>query len=286
MANYADDCSPYEFSGSIEDVIQKLQHDSQCLIEWYDSNYLKPNSDKWHLLFSEKGEGYFTKIGNEYIYNSSDEKILGVYFDNKLNFNTHLKKIRKKASQKLHALARVSTFMSCKQRKLIMAAFIQSQFSYCPLLWMCHDRLIHSTINKIHERSLRIVYRDNISSFDLLVEKSGSVRIHHSNLQYSAIEIFKALKHLSSPLISELLKIKETKYCLRKVIALVSFNPKTTNYGINSISYLAPKVWDQIPDDIKKCESLSIFKKKVTKRIPKKCPCTLCKLYVPNLGYV
>ena len=233
------------------------------------------------MLLSEKGEDYFIKLGNEYIYNSSDEKILGVYFDNKLNFNTHLKKICKKASQKLHALARVSTFMSYKQRKIIMAAFIQSQFSYCPLLWMCHDRPRHFTINRINERSLRI-----ISSFDLLVEKSGSVRIHRSNLQYLAIEIFKALNHLSFPLMSELFKIKETKYGLRKGIALVSFNPKTTNYGINSISYLAPKVWDQIPDDIKKCESLSIFKKKDKKWIPKKCPCTRCKLYVPNLGYV
>ena len=39
MANYADDCSPYEFSGSIEDIIQKLQNDSQCLMGWYESNY-------------------------------------------------------------------------------------------------------------------------------------------------------------------------------------------------------------------------------------------------------
>ena len=95
-----------------------------------------PNPDKWHLLLSEKREGYFIKIGNEYIYNSTDWKILGVYFDNKLNFNIHLNKLCKKASQKLHALARVSTFMSCRQRKTIMTAFIQSLFSYCPLLWM------------------------------------------------------------------------------------------------------------------------------------------------------
>ena len=235
MANYADDCSPYEFSGSIADVIQKLQNDSQCLIEWYNNNYLKPNHVKWHLLLSDKGEDYFIKIGNECIYNCTKEKILGIYFDNKLNFNTHLKTLCKKPSQELPALARVSTFMSCKQRKGIMAAFIQSQFSYCPLLWMCHDRLVHSTINKIHEGSLRLVYRDNISSFDLLLQKSGSV----SNLQHLAIEIFKALKHLSSPLMSELFKIKETKYGLRKDIILVSIDPKTTNYGINSISYLA-----------------------------------------------
>ena len=85
---------------------------------------------------------------------------------------------------------------------------------------------------------------------------------------------------------SELFQIKEIKYGLRKGITLVSNNQRTTNYGINSISYLAPKIWDQIPNDIKECETLSIFKQKVKTWIPKKCPCILCKLYVHNLGYV
>ena len=158
--------------------------------------------------------------------------------------------------------------------------------SYCPLLWMCHNRQIHSTINKIHERALRIVYKDNITPFDLLLEKSGQVSIHHRNLQLLAIEIYKALKHLSSPLMSELFKVKETKYILRKGITLVSNKANTTTYGINSISYLAPKIWDHIPNEIKECESLNTFKQKIKKWIPQKCPCTLCKLYVPNLGYI
>ena len=50
IANYADDCSPYEFSGSINDVIRKLENDSIILIKWYDCNHLMPNPDKWHLL--------------------------------------------------------------------------------------------------------------------------------------------------------------------------------------------------------------------------------------------
>ena len=183
VANYADDCSPYEFSGSIDEVIQKLQHDSLRLIEWYESNYLKPVPDKWHLLLSKKDHNYSINIGNYLISNSTNEKILGIYFDNKLNFNTQLMKLSKKASQKLHALARVSNLMSIKQRKIIMNAFIHSQFSNCPLVWMCHSRTIHSLINNIHERSLRIVYNDNISSFTQLLERSGSVSIHHRNLQ-------------------------------------------------------------------------------------------------------
>ena len=62
MTNYADDCSPYEYSCSIDDI-QKLQNDSQCLLK------LKPV--KWHLPLSEKNE--------EFIYNSTDEHFLGVF---------------------------------------------------------------------------------------------------------------------------------------------------------------------------------------------------------------
>ena len=123
------------------DLLMKLlincKNDSRIIIDWYVSNYLKPNSDKWHLLLS-----YAVRISidDKEISNSSYEKILGGYFDNKLNFKTHINKLCKKASQKLHALARMSNFMSCQQKKNIMNAFILSQFSYCPLIWMCHSR--------------------------------------------------------------------------------------------------------------------------------------------------
>ena len=117
MANYADDCSPYESGKSTEEVILKLEKDSRCLLDWVIINCPKPNPDKWHLLLSDKSTDHVIKIGNKCISNSKEEKILGVYFDNKLNFNTHLKRICKKASQKLHALARISNLMSIRQRK-------------------------------------------------------------------------------------------------------------------------------------------------------------------------
>ena len=91
MANYADDCSPYES----EEVILKLENDSKCLLDWFIINRLKPNPDKWHLLLNDKSTDHVIKIGNKGISNSKEEKILGVYFDNKLNFNTYLEKISK-----------------------------------------------------------------------------------------------------------------------------------------------------------------------------------------------
>ena len=104
----------------------------------------------------------------------------------------------KKAGQKWHALARISTFLSLQQRKTIMNIFILSKFGYYPLIWMCHSRSLNSRINRIHEIALKIICNDNISSFEQLLEISGSVTIYVRNLQRLAAEIYKVLNTLSS----------------------------------------------------------------------------------------
>ena len=49
-----------------------------------------------------------------------------------------------------------------------MNAFFNSQFNYCPLIRKFHSRLINNKINRLHVRCLRIVYRDNQSTFEEL----------------------------------------------------------------------------------------------------------------------
>ena len=67
----------------------------------------------------------------------------------------------KKPEQKLHALARIANYMDISKKRSIMNAFILSQFSYCPLIWMFHSRKLNHRINKIYERALRIVKNDH-----------------------------------------------------------------------------------------------------------------------------
>ena len=75
--------------------------------------------------------------------------------------------------------------------------------------------------------------------------------IHHRNLQFLAIEIYKALHNLSPPFMSELFQLKNIKYNLRKGKTLTSNNVKMAQYGTETISYLAPKIWQLIPDNKK-----------------------------------
>ena len=122
------------------------------------------------------------KIKNEAITNSSNEKLLGILFNNKFDFDEHVTSLCRKASQKLNAFARVAHYMNLAQRRLIINAFIFSQFGYCSLAWMFHSRKLNNRINNIHERALRIVYRDYESTFQQLFKQHKSVSIHQRNL--------------------------------------------------------------------------------------------------------
>ena len=44
----------------------------------------------------EIGHQHCVKIGQQFILNTANEKVLGVFFDNKLNFKCHLNKLCKK----------------------------------------------------------------------------------------------------------------------------------------------------------------------------------------------
>ena len=132
----------------------------------------------------------------------SVKKLLGINIDNKLSFDYHVAGLCSKASQKLHALSRISHFMKTKQRQIIMKSFIHSQFGYCPLVWMFHSRKLNNRINKIHERSLRIVYDDSKSTFRELLNKDNSFTIHERNIQTLAIELYKVVNGISPQLMS------------------------------------------------------------------------------------
>ena len=68
-----------------------------------------------------------------------------------------------------------------------------SWFSYCPLIWMFHDQAMEHRINRIHERTLRLIYSNQHQiTFKGLLEKSKTVSIHQRNLQTFATEIYKA----------------------------------------------------------------------------------------------
>ena len=52
---------------------------------------------------------------------------------------------------------------------------------------------MNNKINRLHERALRIAYKDYASSFESLLEKDRSVTIHQKNVQLLMTEMFKTI---------------------------------------------------------------------------------------------
>ena len=102
---------------------------------------------------------------------------------------------------------------------------MESQFGYCPLTWMFYSRKANFEINHIHERSLRIVYKDNISSFQELPKKDKSFCIHHINIQSLAIELLKVKNKLFNRITCDIFETRNLDYNLRTQIDFIRTIP-------------------------------------------------------------
>ena len=126
-----------------------------------------------------------------------------------------------------------------------MKAFIIPQFSYCPLVWMFHRRNTEDRIIKIHERALRLVYDDSPHlRFDELLIKDKSVRFHQRNFQLLTTEIFNVKNGVSAELTEDVFHFVNEAYDLRNNRMLVRKRNMAVFYGTESLSSLAPIIWD------------------------------------------
>ena len=142
---------------------------------------------------------------------------------------------------------------------------------------MFHSRNLNERINHIHERALRIVYKDFNSSFQELLIEDNSLNIHHRNLQKLTTEIFKVKNGLSPELMNDVFEFIEKPYPLRTTLPFRSRRIRPTKNGIETPSYLGPKLWKLLPNEYKIIESFVDFKTKIKR---------LWKTYVHKIGFI
>ena len=285
IANYADNTTSYSCGTDIPTVISELQAISTKVFNWFGNNHMKANPGKCHLLLSTKSPEVVSIDGIQ-ITSSTAEILLGNTIDSELNFDNHISAICNKVDRKINALGRIANYMSLEKRRIAVKIFIESQFNYCPLIWMFHSRTVNNKINRLHERALRIVYSDFKSSFEGLLMKDNSFSIHERNIQSLAIEIYKFLNGLSPSFLNNVFhKNISNSYDLRNHKELYPRNPKTIRYGTETVSYMTPKIWSKVPETIKMSSSLDSFKSKIGKWKPE-CDCRLCTIYLHHVGFL
>ena len=140
--------------------------------------------------------------------------------------------------------------------------FFNSQFNYCPLIWMYHSHFM----------------RDAYISFTVskLLEKDSSVSIHKRIIQSLSIEMICVNKNLSTPIVNDIFAQKDNS---RHELELIY-------HGSERVLFLESKLWDMLWNYCKDIDNLNTFKKQVKKSLPENYPCRLCKVYISNKGFV
>ena len=88
ICNFADDTTPHACDTNLDELLMCLEHDTVLTVCWFESNYMKLNTDKCHLIISgNKHESLWTDIWNDKIWESNNVKLLGVNKDRDLKFN-------------------------------------------------------------------------------------------------------------------------------------------------------------------------------------------------------
>ena len=152
---------------------------------------------------------------------------------------------------------------------------------------MIHSKKMEHRINSIHKRALKFVCQDSPDlTFQELLAKDKSVSVHQKNLQLLANEIFKSKTGVSPELMKDILHFVERPYNLRSDYTLERERDHTVYHGSESLSSLASKLWNLLPNSIKNSASLKEFKTKINTWAFELCPCRICKKYVRGVGFI
>ena len=214
------------------------------------------------------------------------ETVLEIQIDNKLNFENHINSLCNKAYQKLGALQRISNMLDTQKKNLLLNSIIKSQFGYCPLVWMFCSRRSNSPVSNVHEVALKTVHDDHNSSYSELLKTKNERTIHQQNINILMKEICKTENDLSPPLIDDMFQVCKVNYDLRHFQKIANTKKDSVKMNLETISYLAPQLWNLVPTDIKDALSLSTFKMKIKSWYSDSCPCRLCKTYIASVGFV
>ena len=111
---------------------------------------------------------------------------------------------------------------------------------------------------------IRFLFKDKNTPYKELLNALGRTTLVEHRVRKIASTVFKLINSKSPICLNELIKPRTSSYELRGKDALRLPKVNTTKYGLKSWHYLAPKIWNNIPDAAKSCTTYKAFLKRLS----------------------
>ena len=141
-------------------------------------------------------------------------------------------------------------------------------------------------IYKIQERYLLLMRNNYELSYEEVLDLTNDISPYQRCLNSLMTEVYKCLNGISPEIMNDTFAVSKHQFNTRHYNFFVTDRFKTDRYGRNYIPHRDNQTWNLLPLQIKNSVNLDSFKLKIKQWRCVECPCTLCKTYIPSLGYL
>ena len=279
---YADEIHLYISFSTNKDVeltnsITKIEECLSDIDKSMSINRLNLYKDKAELLYlfskySPQQSLPPLRFGTDIIKPFPQARNIGAIFDTTMSMLPHVNNACKSAFYYLRTISPIRKYLSTQTTEILIHAFVTSKLNHRNSLLYNVPKNVIKKLQSVQNAAARLITRsrkcDHITPILLdLHWLPVSERIKFKILLLT----FKALHQQSPTYIQDLITRYLPSRSLRSSSTLslnpVSFNLKT--YGSRAFSVSAPELWNKLPDDIRSCENLSLFKHKLKTHLSK-----------------
>ena len=270
---YADDSQLYIIMNrdSRQRALVKLEHCISDIQAFFVANKLRCNPSKteivyFHSKFISPPSLAGINISHHVVSASKEVRNLGVDFDDRLTMSSHINSICRSASLALRNIGRVRKYLDQANTERLVHAFITSRLDYC-------NSLLHglpvkeiSKLQRLRNSAARLVLkckvRDHITPS---MEKLHWLPVEHRIIFKVLLMSFKIINGCAPEYLSDLLETYVPTRSLRSSTQGLLVVPKsfTPTYGDRAFSVAAPKLWNNLPANIRTTSALESFKRKL-----------------------
>ena len=266
---FADDTTITAVGKSKPDITQTLQNEI-CIIEnWCQQNSMLPNVQKTKTMFlaasypiNHQSDEIKILLQNHEIQQTYKEKILGVHIDPQLNWKHHVEHTLKKCNSLLYLLLRIKKFLNIHSRNLFFNAYILPHIDYCCTIWgSCSQNLLDKML-KFQKRAARVILDKPFDAPSEELFQQLSWMKFHARIDYKkAIIIYKSLNEQCPEYLRDKFKYSQNKGLRSFDNKLLQLPKPKLEFFRKSLTYSGPKIWNDIPFQIRTADSLNSFKK-------------------------
>ena len=282
--SYADD-TQLKITTKIDNInmaISNANKDLQSISTYCRNNALRINADKSYLLIIGTKPAIKTldnyqigklEINGEIIKRVKSTRNLGVTFDEVLSWRLHINKVIGCAISRFKDLSRYKRFLNFNARKILADALVLSYFNFCDVVYMNLDEYLKKRIQKVQNLCLKFIF--NIkkgvrwSSAELRKEIKWLSMNDRRTLDGLSL-LFKILKGDAPEYLKDLFTLNselseiETRSCNRNIWIP---NQPISAIHRKSFRFAIPRIWNNLPDNLKNFQTVNTFKKHIKSSI-------------------